>query len=171
MSIIAGEYRGISLIAPRNRTIHPMSGRMRAALFNMLGELDGLDVLDAFGGSGAIGLEALSRGARSVVIADNDPKAQRIIEQNIETINSPAVHQAKANVYSWLDNNHDKFDIIIADPPYDKIDSLNTDKLLRRLRPTGLLVISHPADYKPKLKIKRISSGSYAGGNLSFYKL
>jgi len=147
-----------------------MSGRMRAALFNMLGDLDGLDILDAFGGSGAIGIEAASRGANSVVIADINPKAQRIIQQNIETIDDSTIRQAKANVYSWLDNNHKKYDIIIADPPYEKIDLLNTDKLLRRLRPTGLLVISHPADYKSGLSLKLVSSGSYAGGNLSFYQ-
>src|ERR1700733_7722884 len=86
MRIIAGKLGGRSFDSPGTDKTHPMSDKMRGALFNILGDVDDLIVLDAFGGSGALSLEAVSRGARSAIIMDSDRRAQQTIQENIQSL-------------------------------------------------------------------------------------
>jgi 16S rRNA (guanine966-N2)-methyltransferase len=85
MRIIAGRLGGRHFASPQGRRTHPMSDKMRGALFNALGDIDGLSVLDAFAGSGALAFEAVSRGAGHAVAIDVDKSAQRAIAENIST--------------------------------------------------------------------------------------
>src|SRR5574340_694484 len=83
MRIISGEARGRHLRAPRGAATRPTADRVREALFNILGDVAGLAVLDLFAGTGALGLEALSRGAASAVLVDNAEAAVRVIQANV----------------------------------------------------------------------------------------
>ena len=86
MRIIAGTHRGQRIAAPRGRDTRPTSDRVRENAFNLIGPVDGADVLDLFAGSGALGLEALSRGAASAVFVDSDRDACRAINANLEKL-------------------------------------------------------------------------------------
>ena len=86
MRIIAGTHRGRRIVAPTGEATRPTGDRVREALFSMLGPIDDASVLDLFAGSGALGLEALSRGARRCVFADTDAGACRAIKANLATL-------------------------------------------------------------------------------------
>src|SRR5512141_2155348 len=86
MRIIAGSHRGRRIVAPRGRDTRPTSDRVREAVFNLIGPVDGADVLDLFAGSGALGLEALSRGAASATFVEADRAAAEAIVSNIEKL-------------------------------------------------------------------------------------
>lgn len=132
LRIISGEFGGRFISADVGRATQPMGDRVRSALFNMV-DVRGKKVLDAYAGSGAIGLEALSRGASHVDFVERDRKAQEVISGNIETLNVGS--RAKLYKLSIVTFIHDvigesasedqKYDIIFLDPPYH---TLKTDK-------------------------------------------
>src|SRR5438445_6894886 len=103
MRIIAGRLGGRQFASPRGHRTHPMSDKMRGALFNALGDLSGLTVLDAFAGSGALAFEAVSRGAQHVVAIDVDKSAQRTIAKNITALGlADRVKLVRASAGAWL---------------------------------------------------------------------
>lgn len=173
MRIIAGSLGGRNFNSPRGHKTHPMSEKMRGALFNALGELDGLDVLDAYGGSGAMSFEAISRGARSAVCIDVDRDAYDCIRQNTATLRVRDIQVVRANAASWSQNNPDAlFDLVICDPPYDDIKQSQLQQLATHVASGGLFVASLPKDYT-----RPIFSGfvyerdkAYADGSLVFYR-
>ena len=117
MRIVAGAYRGRRIEAPRGRATRPTSDRVREALFSILGPIDGLRVLDLFAGSGALGIEALSRGAAEAVFVDTDSRAVAVVRRNLAAIGvDAAVHRRDA--FAWLAGRSDTFDLVFADPPY-----------------------------------------------------
>jgi 16S rRNA (guanine966-N2)-methyltransferase len=120
--VIAGSSRGRTLSAPAGETTRPTTDRVRESIFNVLGSIldfDGLDVVDLFAGSGAMGIEALSRGAGSVVFVDNSLPAVRAVEANVTgTGLDPAqTRVVRADVLEWLRRPH-RFDLALCDPPY-----------------------------------------------------
>jgi 16S rRNA (guanine966-N2)-methyltransferase len=115
--IVAGAYGGRRIEAPRGRATRPTSDRVREALFSILGPIDGLRVLDLFAGSGALGIEALSRGAADAVFVDSDARAVAAVRRNLGAIGIEAsVHRRDA--FAWLRDAGDTFDLVFADPPY-----------------------------------------------------
>jgi len=118
--VVAGAYRGRGIEAPRGRTTRPTSDRVREALFSILGSIDGLRVLDLFAGSGALGIEALSRGAAEAVFVDSDARAAAAVRRNLDALGIDArVHRRDA--FSWLGSaagGEEAFDLVFADPPY-----------------------------------------------------
>lgn len=149
MRIISGRLKGKQFDSPHSRRTHPMSDRVRGALFNALGDLDGLSVLDPFAGTGALGFEAVSRGAAAVVAVEIDRAAQKIVEQNIASLGLTSVELVRGNVRAWLRRNPDRrFDIILCDPPYDDIDPLLLRSLATHLTPDGVFVLSWPGREK-----------------------
>jgi 16S rRNA (guanine966-N2)-methyltransferase len=120
--IVAGAYRGRRIDAPRGRSTRPTSDRVREALFSILGAaaVDGARVLDLFAGSGALGIEALSRGAAHAVFVDSDARAAAAVEANLETLGIDA-HVHRREAFSWLESaagGEEAFDLVFADPPY-----------------------------------------------------
>ena len=106
MRIIAGELKGRSFDSPRGRRTHPMSDKIRGALFNALGDLSGLTILDAFAGSGALSFEAISRGARSALAIELDKQAFQAISQNIDQLAlDEKVQVLRKNVRGWSRNH------------------------------------------------------------------
>jgi 16S rRNA (guanine966-N2)-methyltransferase len=125
-----------------------MGDRVRSALFNILGDfLTGAEVLDAFAGSGALGLESLSRGARSATFIEKDRRAAQTVVKNTTLLNLSAKSRViNTTVERWLrttDEKTEQFDIIFADPPYQNPQFSTVFKLLDYLKPDGLMVLSY----------------------------
>lgn len=145
--IISGHHRARSIKAPVGKATHPMSEKIRGAIFNMLGDINGLTVLDAFGGSGALGLEAVSRGAASATIIEQNTKAYDCIQENINTLGlHEQVYATRANINTWLDNKKNTyFDIVFCDPPYNQVRPELIEKIaVSALHKDGILVLSLP---------------------------
>jgi len=121
MRIIAGEWRGRVIDAPPGAGTRPTADRVRETLFSMLasrlGSFEDLRVADLFAGSGALGLEALSRGAASVTFVEGDPKAAEIIRRNVRKLGAEKRAQIVAGSALHLPRSV-PFDLIFADPPY-----------------------------------------------------
>ncbi len=117
MRVVAGEFRGRRLRMPKAGT-RPTADRVREALFSMLGDVDGVRVLDLYAGSGALGIEALSRGARTAVFVERDPRAAAVIERNLTEL---GLDQSVIgdDVMRFLDRAEGTFDLVFCDPPYD----------------------------------------------------
>jgi 16S rRNA (guanine966-N2)-methyltransferase len=127
--IIAGQARGRRLAVPPGRSTRPTSDRTREGLFGTVtairGGLDGAAVLDLYAGSGAVGLESLSRGATDVLLVESDAKAARVIKENIATVGLPGARLATGRVDRVLARGRDTApprDFVFADPPYAMAD-------------------------------------------------
>lgn len=123
MRIIAGRYRRRPLKAPKGFSTRPSTDRIRESLFNLIAsrmDLEAVDVLDLFAGSGALGLEALSRGARSAVFVESNPRVLQCARQNAESLEAiESCRFVRAEVLHFLARyNGAPFDLILADPPY-----------------------------------------------------
>jgi 16S rRNA (guanine966-N2)-methyltransferase len=139
---------GRTFDSPHGHRTHPMSEKMRGAIFNSLGDIDGMTILDAYAGSGALVFEAISRGAAKALAIDQDKNAETTIRQNINQLGiADRVHVIRANVHGWSVNNPDaQFNIVFCDPPYNEAHATNIQKLVRHVKPFGLLVLSWPGD-------------------------
>src|SRR5918912_1696196 len=126
MRIIAGSRKGARIFAPRGAETRPTSDRVREAAFNLIGPLDGATVLDLFAGSGALGLEALSRGAESAVFVDSDRDSCRTIARNLEKLRLhgavlclDALRALAAETAAGRE-----YDLVLVDPPYQEFPHL-----------------------------------------------
>lgn len=149
--VVAGRFGGRILDAPDRHSTHAMSERARGALFNILGEkVRNARILDAFAGSGAVGIEALSRGGASAVFVERDQVAARIITKNCALLGlEESTQVVRATVSNWLTTSDGElFDLIFADPPYRDPQQATVTRLISRLKIGGLFVISHPEDVK-----------------------
>ncbi len=174
--LIAGKYGGRSIAAPDSSRTHPMGERVRGALFNIITDgLEGAVVLDAFAGTGALGLEALSRGARQATFIERDRLAQKILAENIALLGvDDQTRLVRATVRSWLQATDDQlFDIIFADPPYHDTQFSTVSQLLGLLKPNGLMVLSHPGkgEALPRVKgIVVVDNRSYGNASLTLFR-
>ncbi|ABC63616.1 16S rRNA (guanine(966)-N(2))-methyltransferase RsmD [Erythrobacter litoralis] len=136
MRIIAGEWRGRKLVAPRGDGTRPTADRTRETLFSMLtsrlGSFEGLSAVDLFAGSGALGLEALSRGAAHCLFVEQDKPALDVIRANIVALNARARATVSAGSVMALGPAKAPHDLVLADPPYDSgAGAVALDRLLR----------------------------------------
>jgi len=163
MRIIAGEFKSRILKDPKGRRTHPMSERIRGALFNSLGDITGLSFLDAYAGTGSIAVEALSRGASPVHAVDIDSDAFEVLKHNRDIItNESRLQVHRANVKTWIKNVDRYFDVIVADPPYDKIGMDALDILANYVSKDGLLVVSlPPAEHFSHKNLQKIDEKTY----------
>ena len=164
MRIVAGTLKGRSLDAPNWRGVRPTSDRVRETLFELLGyHVEGARFLDACSGTGAVGIEALSRGAARAVFIDSDRRATELVEKNLwrcQLSNRAVVVRATLPEGTKRTELADLFDVIVADPPYGepKIGDILV-ALSGRLAEAGLLVLerakSAPAPRLPRLSVVR----------------
>ncbi len=172
MRIIAGSLGGRNFASTAKAT-HPMSEKMRGAIFSSLGDIDGLSFLDVCSGSGAISFEAISRGAKSVVAIESNKKAQGDISLNIKKLDlGDKIKLISANFYSWQQYNYDKFNIVIIDPPYNDSQLYQIAYLETKLETDGILILSLPPDSDlPEFNnLKLLSEKEYGDSKLVFYK-
>ena len=173
MRIIVGSLGGRQFASPRGHRTRPMSDKVRGALFNTLGDLAGLTVLDAFAGSGALAYEALSRGATSVIAIDSDTSAQKTIAENTKLLgHAKQLKLIKANASSWLITTDEAYDIILLDPPYQDLQPNLLTRLADRAKPGGLVVASLPpkADFKLPESYELLAQKHYGDASLTFYR-
>ena len=175
LRIIAGSLGGRKIKASDSKTTHPMSEKLRGAIFNALGDIEGLSVIDAYAGSGAVGFEAISRGASRVLALENDRPAINIIRLNEQPLDlGPSYQLIQLSVEHWLSQTttSSNFEIIIADPPYDKLDVATIEQLAARLSEKGILVLSHTSKIPaPQLKsVELVRTKGYGDASLSYYK-
>ena len=166
MRVIAGSAGGVRLAVPKSG-VRPTMDRVKAAIFSSLGEaVIGARVLDLFAGSGALGIEALSRGAACVIFVEDDRQSAKAIEKNLAKTKLKG-RVRRQNVFDFLRQrlNAGKFEVVFADPPYEKTDrgESDTEKLLkneglpRLLEPTGIFVLEkQPGESLGETKLWRI---------------
>jgi 16S rRNA (guanine966-N2)-methyltransferase len=147
--IISGKNRGRKIIAPADLPVRPTTDFAKEALFNILSNqinLDGVDVLDLFAGTGNISYEFISRNAKKVIAVDNNYKCTIFIRQTADILNYPNLTVVLSDYKAFLKHTSNKCDIIFADPPYemeevDKLPELIFTKQL--LKPEGMLILEH----------------------------
>jgi len=154
--IIAGERRGHTIYAPRGRETRPTSDRVRESVFNIVAPwVERARVLDLFAGSGAMGLEALSRGAASAVFVESDPEALRVIERNLEKLRFTGGRVVRLESTTALTQESGagrKYDLVLVDPPYDMTNYESLSRYLPGvLAEDGLLVLETAAKVEPEL--------------------
>ncbi len=153
MRVVGGIAGGIPLAVPKGAEMRPTMDRVRAAIFSSLAEsVPGARVLDLFSGTGALGLEALSRGAASATLVEKEPRALKSIERNLQAARLTA-KVIESDVFSYLDRLAPPagFELIFADPPYAKRpgerdftpELLASESLARALAPAGLFILEH----------------------------
>jgi 16S rRNA (guanine966-N2)-methyltransferase len=142
MRVIAGRLGGRRLSAPRGRTTRPTSDRVREALFSMLGPIDGASVLDLFAGTGALGIEALSRGAATALFVERDASAVAALKGNLARLELTEPH-ARVRVGEALvalrsaRRAGETYDLVFVDPPYGQL--RDSERELSALLPTVLV--------------------------------
>ena len=157
--IIAGQWRGRKLITPTGDATRPTSDRTRETLFSMLtsrlGAFEGLYVADLFAGSGALGLEALSRGAAKALFAEQDAAALRAIRANIAALRAAPQCDVRAGSAMALGVAKAQFDVVLIDPPYGTgAGAVALDKLIRQgwIGPATWISLETHADEVVKVK-------------------
>lgn len=184
MRVIAGSARGHKLSCLPGESIRPTLDRIREAVFSSLTPwLPESKVLDLFGGTGAMGIEALSRGAAQAVFLDTDPRAVRLIEENLRFCRlwRPGVKAIRADALEWLEAfrpaEEEGFDLIFADPPYQKgVYPAVLERIYRRqlLSPAGILVVESPKNLElpgEEGLLYREKEKTYGDVQITYYKL
>ncbi|MHB8470340.1 MAG: 16S rRNA (guanine(966)-N(2))-methyltransferase RsmD [Gaiellaceae bacterium] len=175
MRIIAGTHRGHRIDAPRGRDTRPTSDRVRENVFNLVGPVDGATVLDLYAGSGALGLEALSRGAEKAVFVESDGDAARTIERNLDKLKlgGTVLRRDAVTALSSEAGAGRKYDLVLVDPPYPLYMELQPQ--LARYLPAvlaedGLLVVETDVRVEPELPLPRRTSRKYGQARITIYE-
>ena len=176
MRIIAGSHKGRRLVAPKGLDTRPTGDRVREAAFNLIGPVDGAAVLDLFAGSGAMGLEALSRGAERAVFVESDRDAVRAIEANLDTLGLRAAVLRADAVRALADEAAAgrRYDLVLVDPPYRMLADL-IPRLQRHLaavlEPGGLVVLESDAREEPEVDGLAVrTSRRYGSARLTLFE-
>ena len=171
MRIIAGTHRGQRIAAPAGRDTRPTSDRVRENAFNLIGPVDDADVLDLFAGSGALGLEALSRGAGSATFVESSRDACRTIGANLEKLHLRGTVLCQDAVRAVAQERR-TFDLVLLDPPYDFDAARLVPQLARLVNPDGLLVweSSGRADPPEIVGLAQRTSRKYGSARLTLFE-
>ena len=180
MRIIAGEMRSRKLKAPEGMDTRPTADRVKEALFSILGSrICGARVLDLYGGSGALALESLSRGAESAVICDMSAKACAVIQENIDALGcegrAKLLRMKDTAALAALEKKGDSFDLVFLDPPYRMSTEPVCQSIVKAglLKPDGMIVIEHARETELKLPqpLTVTDHREYGAAGLSFCQL
>jgi len=174
--IIAGEKKGHRIAAPKGDNTRPTGDRVREALFNMLGPLDGASVADLFAGSGALGLEALSRGASRCVFVESGHAASRVIQANLLKLGLTGAIVQKRDALAFLREEAargTRYDLVLCDPPYEEWERLEGD--LAELLPAvladdGVLSVETEARVEPRLPLEVVTARRYGSARITLFR-
>ena len=152
MRVVAGTARGIRLSTPKGAEIRPTSDRAKEAIFNSLhsrSAIEGTQVLDLFAGTGALGIEALSRGAKKATFVDKSSKSLKLVQENLRKSEFEKEAEIfKKDSVDWLRKNSKPFDLVLLDPPYDFENWSELLDLLLQKQP-GIVVIESNREIDP----------------------
>ena len=176
MRIIAGSRKGHGILAPKGLDTRPTGDRVREAAFNLIGPVDGADVLDLYAGSGAMGLEALSRGAAAVTFVERDRHAAQTIAGNLEklrftgatVLRDDAIARLAADAASGR-----RYDLVLVDPPYRMLSTLLPSFALYLpavVAPNGLVVVESDAREEPELPLPKRTSRRYGSARITVFE-
>ena len=174
MRVIAGRYKGRRLKAPDWEGLRPTSDKLRETLFNILApRIEGARVIDGYAGTGAIGIEALSRGAAHVTFIERDPRARRLIEENLAGVGVEGDYTIRGgDVAAVLPSmGTDRCDLILLDPPYDSATSEVLDLSARMLAPGGQVVLERATRRQPESPptLERVRDVKSGDSTLTFF--
>jgi 16S rRNA (guanine966-N2)-methyltransferase len=173
--IIAGTHRGRRIAAPKGAHTRPTGDRVREALFNLVGPVDGASVLDLFAGSGALGLEALSRGARRCVFVESDATACRAIRANLEALGLTGGIVSQRDVLAALREERSggrRHELVLLDPPYERWPELEpqlAELLPEVVADQGVVVVESGAGVEPALPLDRVTTRRYGSARLTLF--
>lgn len=176
MRIISGTYRGKRIHPPKNFKARPTTDFAKESLFNIMMnnyDMEELEVLDLFSGTGGISYEFASRGARSIVAIEKDPHHYLFIKNTCQELNMDMVNVIRGDVFSYLKKPYQSFDIIFADPPYDHSqlstlpDQIFSTEILAK---GGTFILEHPGSHSFTSHNNFSEHRKYGGVNFSFFK-
>lgn len=186
--LISGIFKNHKITAPNSQQTHPMSERARNAIFNTIQtDIPDAEILDAFAGTGSLGLEAISRGAKSAVFIEKNRLAQKILAENLKITEknpkSGTIKLVRSSISGWLNSTQSQFelgeiseiptfDVIFADPPYYDPQFSTIEKLSKRLRAGGILILSQPKELEnfEAENLFLISEKLYSGAKILFFR-
>ena len=176
MRIISGSRKGARIFAPKGLDTRPTGDRTREAAFNLIGPVDGASVLDLFAGSGAMGLEALSRGAASAVFVERDREACRVIQRNLEKLRLTGADVRCQDALAALRDERlraRRYDLILADAPYEEWERLEGalgELLGDVLEEGGLAVVETAAATEPQLPLDLVTTRRYGSARITVFR-
>jgi 16S rRNA (guanine966-N2)-methyltransferase len=176
MRIIAGTHKGQRIVAPRGTRTRPTSDRVRENVFNLVAPwIADAQVLDLYAGSGAMGMEALSRGARGATLVEGDVQACRAINENLDRLRLAGATVLCQDVIRFLAANTRPYDLVFCDPPYDEYESIQPQlarHLPRLLASDGLVVLETSSrGPEPDLPLSRRTSRRYGAARITLFEL
>lgn len=175
MQVIGGKASGRILRFPKNKKTRPVTGRVREAIFNIVSNfIRNSFVLDLYAGSGSLGIEALSRGAKKVIFVDDDNTCCKIIKENLsKTGFLPQADIRKEKAAIFLKKNRNKFDIVFLDPPWEKMDLKILNNLSFSLKNNGIIVLLHSKknEIENQKDLAIIDNKIYGDSSVSFFKI
>ena len=175
MRIIAGSRKGHTIAAPKGLATRPTGDRVREAAFNLIGPVEDALVLDVFAGSGAMGLEALSRGARRCVFVESDRSACRTIEANLAKLRLTGAIVHCLDAFLVLRQERAaarRYDLVLCDPPYGewpRLEERLAEALAAVLADDGLLLVETDARTEPRLPLDPVTSRRYGSARLTLF--
>ena len=176
MRIIAGSRKGARIFAPKGVETRPTADRAREAAFNLVGPVDGASVLDLFAGSGAMGLEALSRGAASATFVERDRLAADTIARNVDKLGlagATVLRDDAARVLAGDAAAGRRYDLVLVDPPYRMLAGLLPTLavyLPSVVAPDGLVVVESDAREEPELPLPKRTSRRYGSVRITVFE-
>ncbi len=178
LHVLTGSVKGRKLKVPRGRQIRPTTSRVKKSIFDTLGDINGVLVLDLFAGSGGLGIESLSRGARHVTFVEKDPGVFSILKENvaacgfIDHATLIRINYLDAVKRLWADN--EKFELIFIDPPYKLYKEMEVGDFIADasgvLAADGVIVIEH--DYRLDREIEGFTRDTrrFGGTDVSYFR-
>jgi 16S rRNA (guanine966-N2)-methyltransferase len=173
--IVAGSRKGHRIAAPTGVVTRPTGDRVREAVFSIIGPVDEARVLDLFAGSGALGLEALSRGARSCVFVERDRQAARVIRENLEKLRLTGAVVVAGTVVAALREERGRgrsYDLVLADPPYEDwpVHEAELAELVPAvLAESGLVVVETSERVEPDLPLDLVTTRRYGSARITVF--
>ena len=175
MRIVAGSRKGHGIAAPKGVVTRPTGDRVREAVFSMIGPVEGAAALDLFAGSGAMGLEALSRGVASCVFVERDRGAARVIQANLEKLRLTGAVVVTRDVAAALREERDRgrrYDLVLVDPPYDEWGrhaSALAELVPAVLQDAGLVVVETSERVEPELPLDLVTTRRYGSARITVF--
>jgi 16S rRNA (guanine966-N2)-methyltransferase len=173
--IVAGARKGHRIAAPKGTITRPTGDRVREAAFSLIGPVEGAAVLDLFAGSGAMGLEALSRGAASCVFVERDRAAARVIQANLEKLRLTGATVANGDVGAALRDEHARrrrYDLVLVDPPYEEWERyapVLSELVPDVLADDALVVVETSDRVEPALPLDLVTTRRYGSARISVF--